>query len=116
MKKSILFLILLLPINVNAHDYSSSFKFNDKCYQVKKNETYIKGNDIEYGYLHKWKEYKQINCNKHVEGTKDKIIKVNRTNNIFMKKFENLKLWINEKYSNKFLTYPDKNLENIKSN
>ena len=116
MKQTILFILLLFPLKVNAHDYSSSFKVNDKCYQVKKNETYIKGNDIEYGYLHKWKEYKQINCNKHIDGTKEKIIKLNLINNIFKEKYENLKIWINEKYSNKFSNKPYKNSENGRNN
>ena len=106
MKQTILFILLLFPLKVNAHDYSSSFKVNDKCYQVKKNETYIKGNDIEYGYLHKWKEYNQINCNKHIDGNKEQIIKVNQITNIFREKYENLKLWFNKKYSNKFSNKP----------
>lgn len=112
MKKFILFFLILFPINLNAHDYSSSFKVNENCYQVNKKETYIKGNDLEYGYLHKWKEYKKINCNNHIEGPNDQVIRINQINNIFIEKFKTLKQWINEKYSNKFLTYPVKDIEN----
>jgi len=116
MKKSILLIFLLLPLNVLSHNYSSTFKVNDICYKVKKNETYIRGNDIEYGYLQKWKEYKKINCNEHIDATKDQIIKVNLINNIFREKYENLKLWINEKYSNKFSNKSYKHSKNGKNN
>ena len=115
MKKTLLILLLLFPNLVSSHDYSSSFKVNDKCYEINKKEDYIKGNNIKYGYLHKWTEYKQINCRKHIEGNKNHIIKINQISNLSLDKFKDIKLWINQKFFNKLFIFQEKNIENFQN-
>ena len=108
MKKTMFVLLLLLPNIVSSHNYSSSFKVNDKCYEINKKEDYIKGNKIKYGYLHKWTEYKQINCKKHIQGNKNHIIKINQISNLSLDKFKEIKLWIDQKFPNKIFTLQGK--------
>ena len=99
MKPIFLLMLLFSTTNVNSHNYTSTFKVNDKCFKVLKKESHIKGNENKHGYLHKWEEYKPINCKKHIEES-HKNMEIKKIKNFLVDKYQNLKAWLKEKNLN----------------
>ena len=82
---------------MNAHDYYSSYRENNKCYGKIYKEKYIPGSISNPGYLRKWQETIKIPCPQQDIKTS----KVEFESNDYRKKIKdklyNLNSWINSR-------------------
>ena len=97
MKKSILSLILLLPLPVIGHDYYSSYRVNEKCYGQIYREKYIPGNIRKPGYVRKWEETIRIPCKDHELSIKNESINRNDLQKRITNNLKDIGKWINSK-------------------
>ena len=99
MKSSLVTILIFFSIPINAHDYHSSYKENNRCYGEIYREKYIPGTIEKPGYVRKWEETIRIPCNDH------KILssKVEFERNDYQKNIKNqlieIKKWINSRFA-----------------
>ena len=65
MKLSILTILFIFALPMNAHDYYSSYRENNKCYAKIYKEKYIPGSIANPGKIIKWTETIRIPCAQH---------------------------------------------------
>jgi|TARA_Y100000739_G_C20458323_1_gene395590 hypothetical protein len=112
MKKTILYLFLLIPLPLSAHDYHSSYEQNKKCYGNVYREKYIQGNINKPGYVRKWEETIRIPCEQHKIGIKNNNLERNDYQKIIKDNLKSFGKWVNSKIADWKLNQSDNYLNN----
>tara|TARA_Y100001978_G_scaffold69609_1_gene62521 strand:- start:418 stop:807 length:390 start_codon:yes stop_codon:yes gene_type:complete len=63
MKSSLIAVFLFLPLPSYANNYYSNYSQGSKCYKNVYREKYVPGNASNPGYIRKWEERVEVNCN-----------------------------------------------------
>ena len=97
MKLSMLTILFIFALPINAHDYYSSYRENNKCYAKIYKEKYIPGSIANPGYIRKWVETNRIPCAQHKIKTSNVEFEGNDYRKTIKNKFNNLYSWINRR-------------------
>tara|TARA_B100001989_G_scaffold167019_1_gene120235 strand:- start:126 stop:455 length:330 start_codon:yes stop_codon:yes gene_type:complete len=97
MKLSMLTILFIFALPINAHDYHSSYRENNKCYGKIYREKYIPGSIVNPGYIRKWQETIRIPCTQHKIITSKVEFESNDYRKTIKDKFNSLYTWINSR-------------------
>ena len=108
MKLSILTILFIFALPINAHDYYFSYRENNKCYGKFYKEKLIPGSIANPGRIKKWTETNRISCAHHKIITSKVEFESNDYRKTIKDKFYNLNSWINSRLAD-WKSYESKN-------